>query len=105
MALVWVNMVWGCSMGRTLLRVVAAVVLIGLGWAAGKAQTPQPDFELIVNAPAGQTSVECVRGCELMWVERGVNPNDTPRATFSFGCQGPEVKRCSSASVGGWIKP
>ncbi|MPY90791.1 MAG: hypothetical protein GEU99_23125 [Luteitalea sp.] len=92
-------------MGRTVLRGAAAVALIGLGWAAGKAQTPQPDFELIINAPAGQTSVECLRGCELMWVERGVNPNDTPRPTFSFGCRGASVERCSSAKIGGWINP
>jgi hypothetical protein len=92
-------------MGRTVLRVAVAVALAGGGWAVGKAQAPQPDFELIINAPAGHTSVECLRGCELMWVERGVNPNDTPQRAFSFSCHGPGVQRCSSARIGGWMKP
>ena len=90
-------------MKRTFSRIVVAAGLIGLGWVIGSAQVSEPDFELIVNAPVGQTSVQCVRGCELMWVERGINPNDTPRSTFSFGCEG-LVNRCSSAKVGGWIK-
>ncbi|MGH9160065.1 MAG: hypothetical protein ACRD2X_08765 [Vicinamibacteraceae bacterium] len=92
-------------MGRRVLCVAVAVALIGLGWTAGKAQAPAPDFELIIDAPAGQTSVQCLRGCELMWVQRGVNSNDTPQSTFSFGCRGAAVERCSSAKIGGWIKP
>jgi hypothetical protein len=52
-------------------RVVAAAGLIALSWTIGNAQSRQPDFELLVNAPAGETRIECVRGCTLMWVERG----------------------------------
>ena len=89
-------------MARTIL-VVIGLALFGGGWMVGKAQSQRPDFELIVNAPAGETSVQCVRGCDLMWVERGVNPNDTPQPTFSFACRG-AVERCSSSRVGGWIK-
>lgn len=84
-------------------RVAIAGLLIGLGWAIGRAQTRQPDFELLIDAPAGDTSIQCVRGCELMWVERGVNPNDMPRATFSFACRG-LVRHCSSGRIGGWLK-
>jgi hypothetical protein len=92
-------------MRRAISRIAIAVGLIGLGWVAGTAQAPQPDFELIVDAPAGKTSVQCVRGCELMWVERGVNPNDNPMSTFTFGCEGLVPRnRCSSARIGGWIK-
>jgi hypothetical protein len=90
-------------MKRAISRCAIAIGLIGLGWVAGKAQVSEPDFELIVNAPVGRTSVECVRGCRLMWVERGVNPNDTRQSTFSFGCEG-RVDRCSSAKIGGWVK-
>jgi hypothetical protein len=54
----------------------------------------------MVKAPAGETRIECVRGCEPMWVERGLNPNDTRRASFSFGCS---AERRSSGTVGGWI--
>ena len=91
-------------MRRTLSRVAIALALVGFGWAAGKAQMPNPDFELLINAPSGDTSVECVRGCRLMWVERGVNPNDTPQPTFSFACRGGNVQRCSSARIGGWVR-
>jgi hypothetical protein len=77
--------------------VIVAAGLIALGWTIGKAQPRQP---LMVKAPAGETRIECVRGCEPMWVERGLNPNDTRRASFSFGCS---AERRSSGTVGGWI--
>lgn len=89
---------------RTAIRVAIGSALIGVGWAAGHAQSSQPDFELIVNAPAGQTTVECVRGCELVWVERGINPEAKRMPTFKYGCSGPGQERCSSARIGGWIK-
>ena len=90
-------------MKRTVVRILVAATLVGLGWAAGKAQSTQPDFELVVDAPAGKTSIECVRGCGLLWVERGVNPASQLQQTFTFSCSGPE--RCSSRKVGGWVKP
>jgi hypothetical protein len=89
-------------MKRTARRVVIAAALIGLGWAAGKAQTAQPDFELVVDAPAGTTNVECRRGCGLLWVERGTHDASQAQQTFTFSCSGPN--RCSSARVGGWVK-
>ena len=87
---------------RTSRRIATVAALITLGWIAGRAQTTTPDFEIIVNAPSGQTTIECVRGCELAWVERGLNPNSTPMRTFEFACNG--AARCSSSKVGGWIK-
>ena len=45
-------------------RLTIAVVLILGGWAAGRAQSQQDDFELVVEAPAGETTVTCRRGCE-----------------------------------------
>jgi hypothetical protein len=89
-------------MNRAVVRIAIAVGLIGLGWAAGTAQTTQPVFELIVEAPAGETTVTCVRGCGLTWVERGVHPAATPMLTFKYNCNGQE--RCSSYKIGGWIK-
>jgi hypothetical protein len=88
---------------RLLARLVLALGLIAVGWVAAKAQSSAPDFEIIVNAPVGQTTIECKRGCNLAWVERGINPNSTPVPTFEFGCSGGGVVRCSSAAVGGWI--
>jgi hypothetical protein len=86
-------------MRRKVLNGVAALALISLGWIAGRAQTG-PDFEFIVDAPAGHTSVECIKGCKLLWVERGIS--GAPKRTFDFSCGGQD--RCSSARVGGWIE-
>ena len=90
-------------MRRTLLHIALLAVGIAFGFAVGKAQTTQPDFELVVTAPTGETKVECRRGCELVWVER-VNPTAKPSPTFTFECSGTDVGRCSSARIGGWVK-
>ena len=93
-------------MGRTRLTTVAvAVAFTALGWTLGSAQARQPEFELVITAPGGpsnttpegMTKVECVSGCELMWVERGLTPNSRPSSTFSFGCGG---ERCVSGKIG-----
>jgi hypothetical protein len=88
-------------MTRTALRVAIAVGLLGTGWVAAKAQTQTPTFELRVDAPGGQTKIQCIRGCKLAWVERGVNPNSAPIPTFEYGCSAP---RCQSGTVGGWVE-
>jgi hypothetical protein len=87
-------------MKSTVVRIAIAGSLIYFGWVAGKAQTAQPDFELVVNAPSGETTIECVRGCNLSWVERGLNPNASTAPTFKYSCAG---DRCSSGKVGGWV--
>jgi hypothetical protein len=43
---------------RTITFVVAGLLI---GWALGQAQTSAPDFELIVNAQGGETSVWRIR--------------------------------------------
>lgn len=91
-------------MKQLILRVVFAGGLLALGWSVGKAQVPQPDFEIVVDAPAGATTVTCKRGCSLAWVERGVpTSTDTRKPVFDFKCGGQTVERCSSGRVGGWI--
>ncbi len=89
-------------MSRMILAAAVAFALVGLGWAAARAQSTGPDFELIVNAPGGDTSIQCVSGCTLKWTERGINPDDSGQQMFTYGCRAP---RCSSGRVGGWIKP
>jgi hypothetical protein len=89
-------------MARTILRVVLVVSLFGAGWIAAKAQTSAPTFELEVDAPGGETTVLCVRGCRLAWVQRGVNPNATPQPTFKYSCTPAQV-RCGSGAIGGWV--
>ncbi len=87
-------------MRQKLLRLAIAAALVLLGWAAGKAQPSVPSFEIRVNAPGGETTIECVRGCELSWVERQ-NTSARTMTTFKYGCSG---TRCSSGRVGGWLK-
>ena len=89
---------------RTIVRVALAVALIGLGWSIGRAQSADPDFELVVDAPTGEVTVTCAKGCALAWVERGVNPNATPQQTFTYGCSGGTNARCGSGKVGGWLR-
>jgi hypothetical protein len=91
-------------MVSTGLRLAALGVLVSVGWVAGRAQSSQPTFEIVVDAPAGETTVRCVRGCELSWVERGVNPSAQTMQTFTFECNAPSG-RCTSLTVGGWLKP
>ncbi len=59
-------------MKRIALRLFLAGGLIGMGWTIGRAQASSPDFELRIDAPGGETSVTCVRGCELAWIQRMV---------------------------------
>jgi len=88
-------------MKGSLWRLALALGLFGTGWIAAKAQTSEPTFELRVDAPEGSTTVRCVRGCKLAWVERGINPNSTPQRTFEYFCTG--TPRCMSGLVGGWV--
>jgi hypothetical protein len=89
-------------------RALIAFALVGLGWAAGRAQAPQtPDFELSVLTTAdGRTRIECVRGCGLQWVERMVPNRDDAKKDFSFSCHNAWDKwtaGCPSGRLGGWI--
>jgi hypothetical protein len=52
-----------------------AFVLVGLGWVVGYAQRPQPEFMMAIDAPVGETRVECVSGCELIGARDLGNPN------------------------------
>jgi hypothetical protein len=88
------------TMARSMVQIVFAVILIFLGWVLGRAQTSAPAFELIVDAPGGETTIKCVKGCGLSWVERGVNANATQMTAFTYRCTAP---RCSSGRVGGWL--
>ena len=88
---------------QTIRQLAIALALVTLGWAAGRGQTAQPDFELVVNAPTGATTIQCVRGCSLMWIARGINPNSRPTSEFTFSCTAPQG--CSSSTVGGWTNP
>jgi hypothetical protein len=105
-----------CGVARTILRVLIIFASLAMGWAAAKAQTADPDFVLLVDAPSGPTTITCVKGCALKWVERGINPQAQTISEFGFACHpgsgssspqsttaGIQTLRCSSGKVGGWI--
>jgi hypothetical protein len=89
-------------------RILVALALVGLGWAAATAQAPQtPDFELSVTTKSdGQTTIACVRGCGLQWIERIVPDRAGAKPSFSYGCYNAWDKYpqgCPSGRLGGWI--
>jgi hypothetical protein len=94
-------------MTRITVRLLLAIGLIGMGWAVGRAQEPLPDFEFVIDAPEGRTTIECVRGCQgLAWIER-MKPGTVPTPTqtvFSYECSNFVNARCQSGRVGGWLK-
>jgi len=79
---------------------IVASALCGIGWASGRAQAP-PAFEIAIDAPEGETKVECVRGCTLYWVQRGAPTAIPADRAFRYACSG--ASRCSSGRIGGWI--
>ena len=91
-------------MNRIAARFAIALMLIGSGWAIGRAQAPAPDFQLIIDAPVGQMNIECMRGCELAWWGRGdtAMPNAQPSTKFWWRCSGTD--RCSSGRIAGWVR-
>ena len=91
-------------MGRIAVRTVLVIVLVGFGWVVGRAQSAGPDFEIKINAPEGETTVECVRGCQLAWVERFDPATVVPNKTFvTYRCGNSGDRPCCSGLVGGWI--
>jgi hypothetical protein len=93
-------------MGRWLVRVVFAMALVTVGWVAARGQEPPtPDFELFVVSLNGKTTIECVRGCSLQWVEREVPDRENGRSSFTYGpCGGVWPDGCPSGRLGGWIQ-
>jgi len=94
-------------MTRWALRLSLIVVLVGVGWSLGKAQSSEPDFEIRVAASVGETIIECVQGCTLVWSERGINPNSIPQRQFKYGCGGGGAtprSTCPSGRIAGWVE-
>jgi hypothetical protein len=81
---------------------LCAALLVLAGWTAGKAQTTAPDFEIVVTTTTTGASVQCVRGCNLSWIERGLNPEGKAISEFEYSCRG--TNPCSSGAIGGWLQ-
>jgi hypothetical protein len=86
----------------TSIRVLITLALVGFGWAVGRAQTPDPEFTLAIDAPAGRTTVRCVRGCKLQGARDRGNPNAALMTNYWYTCSGGDVTRCG-AQVNGWL--
>jgi hypothetical protein len=83
-------------MAQKMIRGAIACALVALGCAAAKAQVSAPVFELIVNAPAGETTIECARGCEISTL------GERAQATFKYSCRNSPNDRCG-ARIAGWL--
>ncbi|MBT8102794.1 MAG: hypothetical protein KJO95_07470 [Gammaproteobacteria bacterium] len=83
-------------------RFAAALLLLGTGWAIGYAQQSKPDFMLRIDAPAGETIVECVSGCEFTGARDLGNPDAGRMLVYNYGCRGDGVERCPG-KVAGWV--
>jgi hypothetical protein len=83
-------------------RVLGALLLVGLGWTLGSAARPEPEFTIAVDAPAGQTRVECLSGCRLIGARDLPNSNAAQMKVYSYGCRG--AARCG-AQIAGWRAP
>jgi hypothetical protein len=77
-------------------------LLLFVDWRVGKAQTTAPDFEIVVTPTSTGMAVKCVRGCNLSWVQRGVNPQAKAMSEFEYSCKGGSP--CSSGTIGGWLR-
>ena len=84
-------------------RTLIALALIGLGWTVAWAQAQAPDFELSVVTKDGTTTVECLRGCCLQWVEWVVPDRAGAKKAVSFGSCNGRPDGCPSGRIGGWI--
>lgn len=82
-------------------RLVWALILIGLGWTVGAAERPQPEFMIAIDAPAGETRVECLSGCKLVGARDLPNPRAGFMKVYAYSCSGVGVQRCA-AKVAGW---
>ena len=83
-------------------RAFLAFALVGLGWVVGYAQRSEPEFMIMIDAPVGETRVECLSGCELMGARDLGNPNAGRLTVYTYGCRGRKVQRCG-ARVAGWL--
>jgi hypothetical protein len=77
-----------------------ALVLLGSGWAVGQARRPTPEFMLSIDAPVGETRIECVSGCQLIGARDVGVPSAGRMKSYTFSCTDPH--RCKGA-VGGWL--
>ena len=66
-------------------RILLGVSLLVAAWIAGRAQMPEPEFTLAIDAPeGGYISIVCIEGCVL----QGARDFGIGRASpeYRYGC-------------------
>lgn len=93
-----------CSLDRqpSLKLFLFALLFPVTGWTMGSAHQAAPDFVLKIDAPAGETRIECVSGCEFIGARDLGNPNAGRMKSYTYGCRGEGVQRCPG-KVAGWV--
>jgi hypothetical protein len=90
-------------MRSRIILLAIGVGLLALGWSAHAAQTSAPEFTLTIDAPVGETTVVCVKGCVLQGGRDYGNPDNRPSQKYGFKCGRATNGRCS-ARVNGWLQ-
>lgn len=83
-------------------KLLMSSALVACGFVAGHARTPEPQFVLALDAPAGESSVRCISGCELLGGRDLGNPAAGRMAEYRYSCSGTGTTRCA-ARVAGWL--
>ena len=68
-------------MKRMMTLLAVAVMLVMVAWSAGRAQARAANFQLTVDAPAGEIKVRCSRGCD--WPD---TPGEPPQS-IAYSCE------------------
>ena len=90
-------------MVKRLIRLTVAVVLLGIGWTVGRAQTAAPDFELVVYGAPGDTQIVCRSGCTLAYRQySGQIDQKASKKDVGFACGDASAKagRCEMFFAG-----
>ena len=85
----------------TIKKALVCLTLLVVGWTLGYAQRSQPQFTLSIDAPGGETTVECISGCDLLDASDVENPGAGRLKKYWYRC-GKTVERCG-ARVAGWL--
>lgn len=70
-------------MVRIALRVIVVAILVMIGWSVGRAQERPPIFSFTIDAPIGETTIQCESGCEFYSLRQG---HPTASSQFTFPC-------------------
>jgi hypothetical protein len=68
-----------------------AMSFTAFGWALAHAQNTEPDFAIVVEAPGGETTIRCVRGCKPGLDRARAEPKQQARPVLRLSLHGQPV--------------